>query len=33
LRQSFQDMAIAADERLAAMEQEIGEVQRDLDAE
>jgi hypothetical protein len=33
LRQSFQDMAIAADERLAAMEQEIGEAQRDLDAE
>jgi hypothetical protein len=33
LRQSFQDMAIAADERLAAMEAEIDEVQGDLDAE
>ena len=31
LRQSFQDMAIAADERLAAMEDEIGQVRSEQD--
>jgi hypothetical protein len=29
LRQSFQDLAIAADERLAAMEEEIAQARRD----
>jgi predicted nucleic acid-binding Zn-ribbon protein len=31
LRQSFQEMAIAADERLAAMKEEIDEVRSDTD--
>ncbi|HEX6331421.1 MAG TPA: hypothetical protein VF129_09085 [Actinomycetota bacterium] len=33
LRQSFQDLAIAADERLASIEDEIAEARRELPAE